>query len=92
MAPCAWRAHPSRRPGCSSSTCAGFFRLGDVRADTVVAYGTATAEPSGAWAPEIARALPNGTAQAWEGYDHFGCFADLDRVVASLNGFFLNGA
>lgn len=70
----------------------GFARLGEVRADTVVAYGTATAEPSGAWAPEIARTLPNGTAEAWDGYDHFGCFADLGRVVASLNGFFLNGA
>lgn len=68
----------------------GFSRLGDVHGEVVVAYGSATPENSGLWAPRIAEALPNGTAESFEGQDHFGCFADLDRVVSSLNRFFLN--
>lgn len=67
----------------------GYQRLGDVAAETVVAYGTTTAENSGVWAPRIAEALPRGTAEAFDGQDHFGCFANLDLVVESLNRFFL---
>jgi pimeloyl-ACP methyl ester carboxylesterase len=69
----------------------GHQRLAEIDALVTVAYGTATAEQSGTWAPRIADALPNGTAEPFEGDHHFGCFADLDRVVASLNAFFLDG-
>lgn len=68
----------------------GYGRLGEVRDDVLVAYGDATQEPSGAWATRIADAIPRGTAEAFVGDRHFGCFADLDRVVASLSRWFLD--
>ncbi len=69
----------------------GYRRLVEIDAPVTVAYGTETGEQPGTWAPRIADALPNGMAERFEGDHHFGCFADLGRVVASLNGFFLDG-
>ena len=57
-------------------------------APVTVAYGSATVEPSGAWAPAVAQALPNGRAEIYDGGLHLGCFRDLDRTAASLAAWF----
>ena len=62
----------------------GFQRLGQIEAPVTVAYGTATAEPSGIWAPAEAEALPNGRPEMYEDARHLGCFDDINRTVASL--------
>lgn len=67
----------------------GWDRLVDVSFPVRVAYGDQGGDRPSEAAPAIADRLPLGELELFEGSGHFGCFDRLDRVVASIESWFL---
>ena len=62
----------------------GWDRLPDIAIPVRVARGTDESLLSSTEAPGIARRLPAGELEDFEGASHMGCFGDLDRVAHSI--------
>jgi len=69
----------------------GWERLPQIDMDVLVAYGANGSDRPSTAATEIATRLPSGVVEVFDGSDHFGCFASLESVAASLRSWFLEG-